>query len=342
MKTLLAFGLDFCLPVYKLNFYRYFLKFESIASRLKNLRLPTSNYDDFINELHSLAYKYFYNFKKHKVFSSVFRPVDIKAIKNFASNPDIIICKPDKGRGVVILDKSTYIERITSIVSDATKFSVVDIPIDKYTRKIEDKLNNFLRSVKGVWSLDNNTLSSLLASGSAPGILYGLPKIHKPDFRSQLQFRPIFAAYNNPCFKLAKFLVPILQPYATNEHTIDNSASFVSLLKQFNNINSLYMSSFDIKILYTNIPVHETIRIILNLIFINSVNVFLGLTRNSFKTLLELASCNSFFVFNNILYKQIDGLGMGLLLGRQLPDDNRNMMISRSSGRSGFIYMVNV
>ena len=30
------------------------------------------------------------------------------------------------------------------------------------------------------------------------------------------------------------------------------------------------------------------------------------------------------------------------LLGRQLPDDNRNMMISRSSGRSGFIYMVNV
>ena len=31
-----------------------------------------------------------------------------------------------------------------------------------------------------------------------------------------------------------------------------------------------------------------------------------------------------------------------LLLGRQLPDDNRNMMISRSSGRSGFIYMVNV
>ena len=31
-----------------------------------------------------------------------------------------------------------------------------------------------------------------------------------------------------------------------------------------------------------------------------------------------------------------------ILLGRQLPDDNRNMMISRSSGRSGFIYMVNV
>ena len=73
--------------------------------------------------------------------------IDIKAKENFASNPDIIICKPDKGRGLVILDKSTYIELITSIVSDATKFSVVDVQIDKYTRKIEDKLNNFLKSV---------------------------------------------------------------------------------------------------------------------------------------------------------------------------------------------------
>ena len=199
--------------------------------------------------------------------------IDIKAKKNFASNPDIIICKPDKGRGVVILDKSTYIEKITSIVSDATKFSVVDIQIDKYTRKIEDKLNNFLKSVQGVWSLDNNTLSSLFASGSAPGILYGLPKIHKPDFSSQFQFRTIFAAYNNPWFQLVKFLVPILQPYTINEHTIDSSAPFVFQLKQLNNINSLCISSFNIKNWYTNIPVHETIRIILNLFF-NNINVF--------------------------------------------------------------------
>ena len=93
----------------------------------------------------------------------MFRPVDIKAIKNFASNPDIIKCKPDKGRGVVILDRSTYIERITSIVSDATNFSVVDKPIDKYTRKIEDKLNNFLRSVNptNLHAVDFSTALSL-------------------------------------------------------------------------------------------------------------------------------------------------------------------------------------
>ena len=77
-------------------------------------------------------------------------------------------------------------------------------------------------------SLEQNILNSLFSSGSAPGISYSMPKIHKPDFAGKFQFRPIFAAYNNPCFKLAKFLVPILQPYSSNDHTIENSASFVS------------------------------------------------------------------------------------------------------------------
>ena len=110
-------------------------------------------------------------------------------------------------------------------------------------------------------SVEQNTLTSLFSSGSAPGILYGLPKIHRPDFVSKFQFRPIFAEYNNPCFKLAKFLVSILQPYASNDHTIDNSASFVSQIEQFNNTDSLFMYSFDISNLCANIPIHRTINI---------------------------------------------------------------------------------
>ena len=137
-------------------------------------------------------------------------------------------------------------------------------------------MNDFLRSVKDIWSLYNNTLSSLFASGSAPGILYGLPKIHKPDFSSQFQFSSIFAAYNNPCFKLAKILVPNLQPYVTNEHYIDNSSSFVSQLKQFNNSNSFYTTSFNINNLYTNIAVRETIRIIFKFNFYQTARYPLG------------------------------------------------------------------
>ena len=43
-------------------------------------------------------------------------------------------------------------------------------------------------------------------------------------------------------------------------------------------------------------------------------DLVIGLSRNLFKQMLELSVCNSFFVFNNMLYKQKDGLGMGLPL----------------------------
>ena len=67
-----------------------------------------------------------------------------------------------------------------------------------------------------------NVFRSLLSTGTAPGILYGLPKIHKPDFSTKFQFRPIFAAYNCPSFKIAKYLVPILSPLTTNDFTLEN------------------------------------------------------------------------------------------------------------------------
>ena len=39
IKYLLAFGLKFCLPIYKVNNFTYFLKLESLISKLKNLHV---------------------------------------------------------------------------------------------------------------------------------------------------------------------------------------------------------------------------------------------------------------------------------------------------------------
>ena len=87
--------------------------------------------------------------------------------------------------------------------SDLTE-TISDAP-DKYTRKMEDKLNNFLRKIRNCIDIPSDVFKGLFASGSAPGILYGLHKIHKTDFHSKFQFQPIFAAYNSPFFNIAKF-----------------------------------------------------------------------------------------------------------------------------------------
>ena len=73
------------------------------------------------------------------------------------------------------------------------------------------------------------------------------------------------------------------------------------------------MASYDVSNLFTNVPLTETINIILDELFTSPSSTFLGLTRNLFRTFLELAVTNSFFfLFNGRLYKQVEGLGMGL------------------------------
>ena len=70
----------------------------------------------------------------------------------------------------------------------------------------------------------------LFVSGGHPGVFYGLAKIHKPDFVSKFQFRPIFLYINCPSFKLSKFFVKILEPITRNEYTLENSKSFVEVI----------------------------------------------------------------------------------------------------------------
>ena len=162
-----------------------------------------------------------------QIFSSIFTKADVNALKLLSTDKSIIVCKPDKGRGVVIVDKDAYVSKMCNIIADRSKFTPVLDPIDSYTRKMEDKVNNFLRKIKDCFS-ENYKLFT--ASGSAPGILYGLPKVHKVDFSTKFQFRPIFAAYSNPCFKLAKFLVSHLSHLTRSDYTTDNSYSFVTSL----------------------------------------------------------------------------------------------------------------
>ena len=65
VKNLLAFGLDFNLPIYNLDFYKYFAPMESIAYRLSKEKC-NGNFLDFLEKFKHMSFKYFYNFKPEK------------------------------------------------------------------------------------------------------------------------------------------------------------------------------------------------------------------------------------------------------------------------------------
>ena len=315
LRTLLAFGLDFCLPVHRLNYYQFFLPLETVAYHLKKKFSSQQNFSEFIRQFQTTAFKFFYNFNPHKIFSSVIKKGDIQLFKNLAANKDVIITKPDKGRGVVILNRSDYIKSMETIVSDQSKFKPIQESMEKFTLRIEDKINRFLLKLKNLKKITSDVYNKLRSTGSSPGILYGLPKIHKPDFSSKFQFRPIFAAYKTPSYNLAKYLVPILSPLTTNQYTVENTYKFAEEIQNQDGSSGLIMASFDVENLFTNIPLQETIQIIVHQLFISPTSIVMGLTRDLFAKILDLSVNNSFFLFNDKLYSQVDGLGMGLPLG---------------------------
>ena len=62
-------------------------------------------------------------------------------------------------------------------------------------------------------------------------------------------------------------------------------------------------------IVFTNIPLHETINIAINLIFNHNPN--LSNTRKELKKNFLFATSKTHFMFNSKLYNQIDGVTMG-------------------------------
>ena len=77
------------------------------------------------------------------------------------------------------------------------------------------------------------------------------------------------------------------------------------------------MASFDVDSLFTNIPLDETIEICLTKMFTGKKKVK-GLLKSHCRELLQLATKQSAFIFNNKWYTQIDGVAMGSPLGHTL------------------------
>ena len=89
--------------------------------------------------------------------------------------------------------------------------------------------------------------------------MYGLCKVQKAIFDTCPPFRLILSAIGIPTYKIAKFLVPVLNCLTVNEFAIKDSFAFAKEIVDQD--SSLFMTSLDVDSLFTNIPLDETINI---------------------------------------------------------------------------------
>ena len=303
-------GLDFNLPTTKLNFFKYFSTFERLYATLSQTdiidSLPNAM-DKFKHKLRTIANKYYYNSKSYKNSCPIFNKDHFNALRNLSRNKNIYITKPDKGQGVVLLNRNSYIQKVLDIIDDIANFIKIDTDEKVLCIKLEDKVNNQLSKLKSEGCITDDFYCSSYASGTRIGSLYGLLKVHKEN----IPVRPILSASGTHNFSLRKSMLPLISHLSKSEYSLANSHDFINAINEIPNADEYYMCSFDIVSLYTNVPVEEAINVILNSIYSNDVSSHKGLSRTQLEKLLALVLNDSYFKFNDCIYKQTSGLSMG-------------------------------
>ena len=156
--------------------------------------------------------------------------------------------------------------------------------------------------------IPKNVYDDIRPTGSARPMMYGVAKVHKEG----VPLRPILAMIGSPQHATAKWIADILKPvsHKYSKFVIKDSFEFSRVIQESVATPNARMASFDIKSLFTNVPLEETIRICVNELY-HSDLVPPTLTERSFIKLMKKVTTGVEFRFDNIVYRQTDGVAIG-------------------------------
>ena len=304
-NELLKNGLQHAIPPRFIRKTDIFATFDTINRVMKrNLKSETKSIE-LKSQLSLMANTYV---TSYKVSEKTLRKHRI--LKKLQTNKDIVITRPDKGNGVIIIDKSEYLKMVYDIVNDSRKFKKLDC---NKTKIREGRLQRFLLKLKKKEFFNDVEYTKVYPQGSSVARIYGLPNLHKlKSADDQLKVRPIVSCINSFNYGLSGYLAKLLNPLIPKDHCADDTFSFLSDIKRIRN-EDFYMVSYDVTSLFTNIPLNETINLATDLIFENNPEI--KISKNDLKELFRFATSESHFLFDGNFYDQIDGVAMGSPLG---------------------------
>ena len=105
-----------------------------------------------------------------------------------------------------------------------------------------------------------------------------------------------------------------MSPLANSEYTVTSTKDFIEKIKNLKVPDGHQLISFDVKSLFTNVPLEKTIDIILKRIYGNE-EINTSISKKDMKDTLMLCTKNVHFSMNGDIYLKIDGVAMGSPLG---------------------------
>ena len=112
------------------------------------------------------------------------------------------ILKPDKGNGIVLLNRCDYVTSVKFIFSDSSKFKKLDS--DPTLTRLHS-LQNYLLQLHKRGEITDKQLDALRPITAHFGRAHSLPKTHK-KLDTLPTFGPIIDTTNTPHYNIGKFL----------------------------------------------------------------------------------------------------------------------------------------
>ena len=121
---------------------------------------------------------------------------------------DCVILKPDKGNGIVLINKTEYNLAMKRLFSDRSKYKVIQKdPTLTKLKTVQNYVNTMFKRNK----ISEEEKKQLRPMAAQLGRAHGLPKTHKA-YVNLPSFRPIIDTNYTPYYNIGKFLSSLLQP----------------------------------------------------------------------------------------------------------------------------------
>jgi hypothetical protein len=164
-----------------------------------------------------------------------------------------MIVKADKGKTCVILYTSDYTNKTENFLNNNTFHKLPKDPTDKYQKNITKELQH------GNLIVNKKQMKFLIQTKLQPPTLKAQIKIHIPAN----PIRPMVNNINAPAYKISKFLVNKLNDHLNLKYNynVEDTTTLANDLTTLKIDENHRLITFDIKDLYVNIPIKETLTI---------------------------------------------------------------------------------
>ena len=147
------------------------------------------------------------------------------------------------------------------------------------------------------------------STSAVPPKFYGLPKIHKTG----TPLRPIVSSRGSITYGVAKELSHIIKPLVgQSPHHLKNTQHFILQLQGKRLQAGESITSFDVKALFTSVPVQPSIHIVQNRLQQDTtLPQRTSMSIPEIISLLEFCLTHTYFLFQGKYYEQVQGAAMG-------------------------------